>query len=112
MSRLWDGRASGMERGGCWSIGGPRWRSGMACTLRLFVIARASRARIRLVRRRSRRKERLLSLLLTTAGARFPTLAIYFCDCSRIARSKLTSSVLSVPPIVSGATPTLEAPPR
>jgi hypothetical protein len=42
----------------------------------LIVIARASRARIRLVRRRSQRKERLRSLLLTTAGARFPTLAI------------------------------------
>jgi hypothetical protein len=41
-----------------------------------IVIARASRARIRLVRRRSQRKERLRSLLLTTAGARFPTLAI------------------------------------
>ena len=56
---------------------GPAWFSGMARTLRLFVIARASRARIRLVRRRSRRKERLHSLLLTTAGARFPTLAIW-----------------------------------
>ncbi len=32
---------------------------------------------IRLVRRRSRRKLRLRSLLLTTAGARFPTLAAY-----------------------------------
>jgi hypothetical protein len=84
----------------------------MACTLRLFVIARASRARIRLVRRRSRRKERLRALLLTTAGARFPTLAIYSVIARAIARSKLTSSVLNVPPIVSGATPTLEAPPR
>ncbi len=37
--------------------------------------ARASRAGVRLLRRRSKTKRRVCSLLLSTAGARFPTLA-------------------------------------
>ena len=29
-----------MERGGCWSIGGPRWRSGMTAPSDLYVMGR------------------------------------------------------------------------
>jgi hypothetical protein len=59
--------------------------------------ARASRLWICLVRRRSRRKERLRSLLLTTAEPRFPTLAAHSGSPTSETRSRLRLSPISTP---------------